>query len=191
MGLMWWLGFAATAVLYGYVRPSPKLPAGQADPFSGFWADFLMYGLTAVLVIGLLTAVFGFAMQAVIRARRRRRPKSLGEKEQGIVRKGRGPVVGVLIVTTLATAGVVVSSHLVESSPVGVEMVQVVVSEVDIPRRTDLDELIKVDEFRIIQVPEGVVVKGAITSIDELRDAHNRVVILAGEQIPVARIKDV
>ena len=93
--------------------------------------------------------------------------------------------------TTLATAGVVVSSHLVESSPVGVEMVQVVVSEVDIPRRTDLDELIKVDEFRIIQVPEGVVVKGAITSIDELRDAHNRVVILAGEQIPVARIKDV
>jgi hypothetical protein len=78
-----------------------------------------MYGLTAVLVIGLLTAVFGFAMQAVIPARRRRRPGSLGEKAQGIVRKGRGPVVGALILTTLATAGVVVSSHLVESSPVG------------------------------------------------------------------------
>jgi hypothetical protein len=49
MGLMWWLAFAAAAVLYEYVRPSPKLPTGQADPFSGFWAGFLMYGLTAVL----------------------------------------------------------------------------------------------------------------------------------------------
>jgi hypothetical protein len=189
MGLMWWLAFAAAAVLYEYVRPSPKLPAGQAHPFSGFWADFLMYGLTAVLVIGLLTAVFGFAMQAVIRARRRRRPKSTDEKAQGIGRKGRGPVVGALILTTLATAVVVVSSHLVDSSPVGDEMVLVVVSKVDIPVRTDLDQLIKDGRFRVICVPETVVVDGAVTSVDQLSDGHNRVAILAGEQIPVARIK--
>jgi hypothetical protein len=191
MGLMWWLAFAAAAVLYEYVRPSPKLPAGQADPFSGFWADFLMFGLTAVLVIGLLTAVFGFAMQAVIRACRGRRPEILGEKSQGIVRKGRGPVVGALILTTLATAGVVVSSHLVESSPAGDEMVQVVVSKVDIPARTDLNQLIKDDQFEFIEVPVSVVVDGTLTSVDQLRDGHNRRPILAGELVLAARIKRV
>jgi hypothetical protein len=189
MGLMWWLALIAAAVLYEYVRPSPKLPAGQADPFSGFWADFLMYGLTAVLVIGLLTAVFGFAMQAVIRARRRRRPESLGEKAQGIARKGRGPVVGALILTTLATAGVVVSSHFVESSPVGDEMVQVVVSKVDIPPRTDLDELVKDDQLKMIYVPERVVLDGTVTSVDQLQDRRNTVAILAGELILAGRLK--
>jgi hypothetical protein len=190
MGLMWWLAFAAAAVFYEYVRPSPKLPAGQAHPFSGFWADFLMYGLTAVLVIGLLTAVFGFAMQGVIRARRRRRSGSLGEKAQGIVRKGRGPVVRGLILTTLATAGVVVSSHLVESSPVGDEMVQVVVSKVDIPPRTDLDVLIKDGQFKIIEVPEEAVVGCcAVTRVHQLRHRHNSVAILTGELIVWSRIE--
>ena len=70
-------------------------------------------------------------------------------------------------------------------------MVAVVVSKVDIPARTDLDQLINDDQLRIIQVPESVVVNGAITSVDQLRDGHNRVVILAGEQIPVAGIKGV
>jgi hypothetical protein len=190
MGLIWWVGLVAAAVVYEYVRPSPKLPAGQADTFSGFWADFLMYGLTAVLVIGLLTAAFGFAMQGVIRARRRRRPESLGEKAQGIVRKGRGPVVGALILTTLATAGVVVSLHLVESSPVGDEMVQVVVSKVDIPPRTDLDELIKDGQFKIIGVPEDAVGGCcAVTRIHQLRHMHNSEAILSGELIVWSRIE--
>ena len=67
-------------------------------------------------------------------------------------------------------------------------MVQVVVSKVDLPARTDLDQLIKDDQFRIIQVPEGVVVDGAVTSLDQLAGKSNGVAILAGEQIPVARI---
>jgi hypothetical protein len=45
------------------------------------------------------------------------------------------------------------------------------------------------DQFRIIQVPVSVAVNGAITSVDLLRGKSNRVVILAGEQILVARIK--
>jgi hypothetical protein len=45
------------------------------------------------------------------------------------------------------------------------------------------------DQFKIIEVPVSVVVNGAITSVDPLRGKSNRVVILAGEQILVARIK--
>jgi hypothetical protein len=153
MGLVWWLGYVAAIVLYQYVRPSPGLPAG-ADPFSGFWDLFLIGAMAAVLVIHVLTFVVGSAMQALIRARRRRRPKSLSEKAQWMT-KGRWPVVAVLILTTMATTGIVVYSHHVEISPVGHElMAAVVVSEVDIPARTGLNKLIKRDQFRLILIPK-------------------------------------
>jgi hypothetical protein len=45
------------------------------------------------------------------------------------------------------------------------------------------------DQFRIIRVPVRVAVNGAITLFDLLRGKSNRLVILAGEQILVARIK--
>lgn len=104
--------------------------------------------------------------------------------------KGRGLVVFLaLILATLATAGVFMYSRGVEEqAKTGGTMVQVVVSKVDLPARTDLDQLIKDDQFRIIQVPEGVVVDGAVTSLDQLAGKSNGVAILAGEQIPVARI---
>jgi len=104
--------------------------------------------------------------------------------------KGRGLVVFLaLILATLATAGVFMYSRGVEEeAKSGGTMTQVVVSKVDLPARTDLDQLIKDDQFRIIQVPETVVVDGAITSIDQLAGKNNSVAILAGEQIPAARI---
>jgi pilus assembly protein CpaB len=102
--------------------------------------------------------------------------------------KGRGLVVFLaLILATLATAGVFMYTRGVKEEPAGT-MVQVVVSKVDLPARTDLDQLIKDDEFKTIQVPEGVVVDGAITSVDQLAGKNNSVAILAGEQIPAARI---
>ena len=67
----------------------------------------------------------------------------------------------------------------------------VIVSKVDIPARTDLDQLIKDDQFRAIEVPQDAVVGGAVTSIDQLSHRRTRVAILAGEQILVARIKRV
>jgi pilus assembly protein CpaB len=104
--------------------------------------------------------------------------------------KGRGLVVFLaLILATLATAGVFMYSRGVqEEAKTGGTMVQVVVSKVDIPARTDLDQLIQDDQFRIVQVPEGVVVPGAITSLDQLAGKDNAAPILAGEQIPTARI---
>jgi len=104
--------------------------------------------------------------------------------------KGRGLVVFLaLILATLATAGVFMYSRGVEEqAKTGGTMVQVIVSKVDLPARTDLDQMIKDDQFRVIQVPEGVVVGGAITSLDQLAGKSNSVAILAGEQIPAARI---
>ncbi len=75
-----------------------------------------------------------------------------------------------------------------EEAKTGGTMVPVVVTKVDVPARSDLDQLIKDDQFRIIQVPASVVVDGAVTSVDQLAGKNNSVAILAGEQIPVARI---
>jgi pilus assembly protein CpaB len=104
--------------------------------------------------------------------------------------KGRGLVVVLaLILATLATAGVFMYARGVqEEANTGGSMVSVVVSKVDIPARTDLNTLIKDEEFKSIQVPPAAVVDGAITSVDQLEGKNNSVAILAGEQIPVARI---
>jgi pilus assembly protein CpaB len=103
--------------------------------------------------------------------------------------KGRGLVVVLsLVMATLATAGVFMYIQGAEKeSPVG-ELVPVVVSKEDIAANSDLNVLIKDDQFKIIQVPQVAVVDGAVTSIDQLKDKRNSVAILAGEQIPVARI---
>jgi pilus assembly protein CpaB len=102
--------------------------------------------------------------------------------------KGRGLVVVLaLIMATIATVGVYMYTNAPEE-PAG-EQVPVVVSKVDIPARSDLGALVKDDQFKIIQVPKVAVVDGAVTSIDQLKDKHNSVAILAGEQIPVARIQ--
>ena len=104
--------------------------------------------------------------------------------------RGRGLVVVLaLILATLATAGVFLYTRGVEQeAQAGGTMVSVVVSKVDIPARTDLDQLIKDDQFSAIQVPQDAVVGGAVTSLDQLSGKSNAVPILAGEQIPTARI---
>ena len=99
---------------------------------------------------------------------------------------GRGLVeVSALILATLATAGVFMYSRGVQGT--AEPMVAVVVSNADIPARTDLNELIKDEQFKIIYVPESVVLDGAVTSVHQLRSRHNSVKILAGELILVAR----
>ena len=104
--------------------------------------------------------------------------------------KGRGLVVLLaLILATLATVGVFMYSRGVqEEAKTGGTMVPVIVTKVDIPARSDLDQLIKDDQFKIIGVPASVVVDGAVTSLDQLRGKSNGESILAGEQIPLARI---
>jgi pilus assembly protein CpaB len=104
--------------------------------------------------------------------------------------KGRGLVVFLaLVMATLATVGVFLYTQNAEKGPAVGEMVAVVVSNEDIPANTNLNILIAQDQFKIIQIPEVAVVEGAVTSVDQLRDKTNSLAILAGEQIPVARIQ--
>jgi len=105
--------------------------------------------------------------------------------------KGRGLVVVLaLILATLATAGVFLYARGVKEEAKQVATpVPVVVSKVDIPANSDLSTLIEQEEFKLIEVPRSAVVSGAVTSIEQLQDKRNGVAILAGEQIPLARIQ--
>jgi Flp pilus assembly protein CpaB len=104
--------------------------------------------------------------------------------------KGRGLVVFLaLILATLATAGVFLYARGVQQeAKTGGAQVAVIVSKVDIPARSNLDQLIKDDQFKQLEVPKDAVVGGAVTSLDQLKGKSNSVAILAGEQIPEARV---
>jgi hypothetical protein len=106
-----------------------------------------------------------------------------------IVTKGRGlVVVSALILATLATAGVLLYSRPAHE-PTGLT-VTVLVSKVDIPARTDLNQLIKDDQFKLILVPLDVVEDGTVTSVDRLNHRRTRVAILAGEPILAGWLKN-
>jgi hypothetical protein len=189
IGPMLWFGIVAWAVLSTFVIESPY------DNLSGFWGVALVGTIISWPVPALLTTVVGYPMQLFIQARRRKRlGRPAAERPARgpgrIVTKGRWLGVVSALILVLATAGVLLYSRGVRH-PVGNggSMVMVIVSKVDIPARTDLDQMIKADQFRAILVPESVVVNGAITSIDQLSHRRTRVAILAGEQILVARIK--
>lgn len=66
--------------------------------------------------------------------------------------------------------------------------VEVLVAKEDIPANTDLNELINEGAFETISVSEDALVSGAVTELGELQGQKNREAILAGEQIPEARI---
>ena len=68
-------------------------------------------------------------------------------------------------------------------------MVPIVISKVDIPAGTDLDQFIRDDQFRLIEVPLVIVDDGTVTSADQLRHKRARVAILTGELIQASRLK--
>src|SRR5438552_19013231 len=67
-------------------------------------------------------------------------------------------------------------------------MVTVVVSKQNIPAGTRLNDLIATGGFDEIQVPADAVVSGAVRSLAGLQDQQTSAPIVAGEQIPVARL---
>jgi hypothetical protein len=80
-----------------------------------------------------------------------RRPKDLSDENGRSVMKGRRLVVVLgLILATLATVGVLaMPAGFDDDVDHGRPMVGVVVSKVDIPAGTDMDRLIKDDQFRV------------------------------------------
>jgi Flp pilus assembly protein CpaB len=105
--------------------------------------------------------------------------------------KSRGLVVVLaLVLATLATAGVFLYARGVkQNAEGGGTKTNVVVSKVDIAANTDLSTLIDSGQFELKAVPNEDVVTGAITAVSDLRGRRNSVPILAGEQIPLARVQ--
>jgi uncharacterized protein YcgI (DUF1989 family) len=95
-----------------------------------------------------------------------------------------------LILTTLATASVVAYSRRLEiARAVNERIVAVIVFDVDIPAGTDLDQVIKKDQLKLVEVPADVVVDGTVSSVDQLEHRRTRVAIQAGELILAGRLK--
>ncbi len=143
-------------------------------------------------VLGLLAVSVGvLGLWAGVRLLRKTRAFGAEEparNHRGIVTKGRGLVVVLaLILTTVAIAGILLYARPVHEPTRS--MVMVIVFEVDVPAGTDLNQLIKDDQLRIILVPLDVVVDGTVTSVDQLKGRRNTVAILAGEPILAGRLK--
>jgi Flp pilus assembly protein CpaB len=119
----------------------------------------------------------------------RRRPKTRARRHRWNVTKRRWLVLVALILPMLATVVVLGYPHGPDEGVLFGSMVAVVVSKVDIPAGTDMDQLIKDDQFRLIEVPKDAVVEAAVTSIDQLQDRRNTEAILAGELIRAGRLK--
>jgi hypothetical protein len=142
-------------------------------------------GLLAVLV-GVLGLWVGISLLRKTRAFGAEEP---ARNQSGIVTRGRGLVVILaLILTTATTAGVLLYARPMHEPTT--PMVPVLVSNVDIPARTDLDQLIKDDQFKLIWVPLDVVDNGRVTSVDQLSHKRTRVAILAGEPILAGWLKN-
>lgn len=105
--------------------------------------------------------------------------------------RSRGLVVMLaLILATLATAGVFLYSRGVkEDARQGGDLVTVVVSKVDIAANSDLNALVRENQFVTRDVPKEALIDDPITSISQLRNRRNGVYIFAGEQIPVGRVE--
>jgi Flp pilus assembly protein CpaB len=99
-------------------------------------------------------------------------------------------VVLALILASIATAGVFLYSQGVKKDAIeGGDLHDVIVSKVDIPANTPVDPLIAQEQFEILQVPADAVVDGSVTDLSQLRGRTTTAYILAGEQIPVARVQ--
>lgn len=99
-------------------------------------------------------------------------------------------VVLALILATLATVGVFLYSQGVkEEARQGGDLVTVVVSKVDIPANTDLNQLIADGQFKSLEIPRDAVISDAVTQISQLEGRRNSVYIFQGEQIPVGRVQ--
>lgn len=99
-------------------------------------------------------------------------------------------VVLALILATLATAGVFLYSKGVKENAIeGGDLRSVVVSKVDIPANTDLNEFIRDGQFVTMDVPQDALIDDPVTQISQLQNQRNSVYVFANEQIPVGRVR--
>jgi Flp pilus assembly protein CpaB len=101
---------------------------------------------------------------------------------------------GLLLLALLLAASATLAVYLYarglegEKVPATSASVEVLVAKKDIPANTDLNDLINEGAFETTSIPEDALVPGAFTELGDLQGQKNREAILAGEQIPEARI---
>jgi Flp pilus assembly protein CpaB len=81
------------------------------------------------------------------------------------------------------------SQGVKEEARTGGDLVTVIVSKVDIPANSDLNQFITDGQFEPLEVPRDAVIKDAVTQLTELENQRNSVFIFAGEQIPLGRVQ--
>lgn len=94
--------------------------------------------------------------------------------------------------TLAATATLAVFLYLrgvADEAETGADLVEVVISNEDIPAGTPLDELVSSGAFTTQQIPADALVDGAITSLSQLEGEETSAAVLAGEQISTARLQ--
>lgn len=95
-----------------------------------------------------------------------------------------------IVLALVATAAVYLYLQGVKERSTGVtEKTSLIVAKSDIPAGSDLGDLVAEGAFTTISVPTDLVVPGAITDLAQLDAKETADAILAGEQIPVARLE--
>jgi Flp pilus assembly protein CpaB len=99
----------------------------------------------------------------------------------------------VIVLALLLAAGATGAVYLYVSgvkqeATTGGALTTVVVAKQDIPAGTDLDPLIEQGVFQPADVPTDDLVTGAVTQLAQLQNQTTSAAILAGEQIPTARL---
>ena len=86
-----------------------------------------------------------------------------------------------IILATLATVGVFLYSRGVkQAAREGSDLVTIVVSDVDIPANSELNQFINEGDFTTLQIPKDAVVQDAVTQISQdrkstrLNSSHSR-----------------
>lgn len=105
--------------------------------------------------------------------------------------KGRGLVGGLALLLALLATGLVFLyvNNVRDEAENGEGTVTVVVSKEDVPAGTQLDDLVSAGAFDTEAIPEGAVVRGAVTALSQLEGQTTSQAILAGEQISTARLQ--
>ncbi len=104
--------------------------------------------------------------------------------------KSRGMVIVLAFLLAAGATGAVYLyvSGVKEEARTGGALATVIVSKQDIPAGTDLDPLIEQGAFREAEIASDALVVGAVTQLAQLRGQTSTAAILAGEQIPLARL---
>src|ERR687892_2667074 len=105
--------------------------------------------------------------------------------------KGRGIVLVVALVLAGVAAGAVFMyvRGVQEETRAAEELVSVVVAKEDIPPGTELDPLLSGGMFARLEVPRTTLIRGVVTTLDQLQGNESSSPILAGEQISTARLR--